>query len=232
VKRSYLAPCLLLGASILGACHAQPTPRSSAGPAASHHEDQSADLPEVRVEPDGGPYLFSYYDKDGKLHDADTLAAIPKESRRQVLVRDLSRSPGALKTDQYLYLADVRSEPPSDGYPTSVVSRYQFEAAGDVAPDSAAGEDADGGESAQVIVYGTSWCGACKAARSHLSDHHIPFVEKDIEKEPAAAQELARKAKKAGLKLGGVPVIDVFGQLMMGYDPGTIDRAWASRGHT
>jgi glutaredoxin len=226
VNRACLALCLLLGA-----CHGRPGSPSRAGPSAPRHEDQSADLPDVRVEPDGGSYLFSYYDKDGKLHDADTLAAIPKESRRQVLVRDLSRSPSALKTDQYLYLADVRSAAPSDGYPTSVVSRYQFDAAGDVGPDSAADEDTDGGISDQVIVYGTSWCGACKAARSHLHDRHIPFVEKDIEKEPAAAQELARKAKKAGLKLGGVPVIDVFGQLMMGYDPGSIDRAWEKRGH-
>ena len=227
MKRGRLTACLAAG--LLSASHGRTPPPATAGSSKTTHEDQSEQLPEVRVEPDGGPYLFSYYDKDGKLHDADTLAAIPQESRRQVLVRDLSRSPTALKTDQYLYLADIRSSPPSDGYPTSVVSRYQFEAAGDIGLDSAASDDNDGGSSAEVIVYGTTWCGACKAARSHLRDHHIPFVEKDIEKEPAAAQELARKAKKAGLKLGGVPVIDVFGQLMMGYDPGTIDRAWASR---
>jgi glutaredoxin len=224
VKRALLATGLLFSA-----CHAPPPTLPGPGPAKVAHEDQSEQLPEVRVEPDGGPYLFSYYDKDGKLHDSDALAAIPKDARRQVLVRDLSRSPTALKTDQYLYLADVRSPPPSDGYPTSVVSRYQFEAAGEGGADSAATEEADGGSPDAVVVYGTSWCGACKAARTHLRDHHIPYVEKDIEKEPAAAQELARKAKKAGLKLGGVPVIDVFGQLMMGYDPGTIDRAWASR---
>ncbi len=220
--------CLAAGL-VLCACHGRTSTSATSGAGNAAHEDQSEQLPEVRVEPDGGPYLFSYYDKDGKLHDADALAAIPQESRRQVLVRDLSRSPTALKTDQYLYLADMRSPPQGEGYPTSVVSRYQFDATGDVGADSSGTDVTDGGPSDKVIVYGTSWCGACKAARSHLRDHHIPFVEKDIEKEPAAAQELARKAKKAGLKLGGVPVIDVFGQLMMGYDPGTIDRAWASR---
>jgi glutaredoxin len=213
---------------LLSACHSKPD--SAAKPAVSSHADESANLPEVRVEADGGPYLFSYYDKDGKLHDADSLAGVPKESRRQVLVRDLSRSPTELQVDRYLYLADVRMPEPSAGYPTSVVSRYQFEAAGsDNGSDSADDDGTDGGRSEQVIVYGTTWCGACKAARAHLTDKHIPFVEKDIEKEPAAAQELARKAKKSGLKLGGVPVIDVRGQLMMGYDPGSIDRAWASR---
>jgi len=207
------------------ACH--PRASASAGDAGTAGESEAEQLPEVRVVPDGGPYLFSYYSADGKLHDADSIGAIPKDSRRQVLVRDLSRSPTALKTDQYLYLADMRQPPSSDGYPTSVVSRYQFEAAGDVLPDTSGQEDADGGTSG-VIVYGTSWCGACKAARAHLEQKHIPFVEKDIEKDAAASQELARKAKRAGLKLGGVPVIDVLGQLMMGYDPGAIDRAWAT----
>ena len=229
MKRSPLSAGVI-ACALLGACHGRHPAKPGGGTSGAHHEDQSEQIPEVRVEPDGGPYIFSYYDKDGKLHDADTLAAIPKESRRQVLVRDLSRSPSALKTDQYLYLADVRMPEPSDGYPTSVVSRYQFEAEGEVGPDEGA-EEGDGGVSDQVIVYGTSWCGACKAARSHLRERHIPFVEKDIEKDQGAAQELARKAKKAGLKLGGVPVIDVLGQLMMGYDPGAIDRAWASRGH-
>jgi glutaredoxin len=176
------------------------------------------------VIPDAGSYVFSYYAPDGKLKDVSALTEIPAESRRQVMVRDLTRSPAELKSDQYLYLADLRGPMPTDGYTTSVVSRYQFDAQGDVLPDTAG--DEDGGTSDQVIVYGTSWCGACKAARAHLKEAHIPFVEKDIEQEPAAAQELARKAKKAGLKLGGVPVIDVLGQLMMGFDPGAIDRAW------
>ena len=188
-------------------------------------DDQSAAIPTVRVEPDGGDYLFSYYAPDGKLKDVSALSAIPEDARKQVMVRDLSRSPQALKSDQYLYLADLRGAAPADGYTTSVVSRYQFDAQGDVLGDSTA--DDDGGTSNGVIVYGTSWCGACKAARAHLKEAHIPFVEKDIEQEPAAAQELARKAKKAGLKLGGVPVIDVLGTLMMGFDPGAIDRAWS-----
>ena len=142
-------------------------------------------------------------------------------------MRDSSRSPAELKSADYIYLADLRGEPPTDGYTTSVVSRYQFDAQGDVAPDTGGEDTTDGGAPREVIVYGTSWCGACKAARAHLHDAHIPFVEKDIEQEPAAAQELARKAKRAGLKLGGVPVIDVLGNLMMGYDPGAIDGAWA-----
>ena len=52
----------------------------------------------------------------------------------------------------------------------------------------------------------------------------MPFVDKDIEKDPGAAAELERKAKRAGLHLGGVPVLDVGGHLMMGFDAATVDR--------
>ena len=222
--------CLLTALALM-ACRRPVATGAGASGKATGDADR---LPEVRVVPDGGPYLFSYYSADGKLHDASKLGEVPPESRRQVLVRDLSRSPSALKTDQYLYLADIRKAAPDDGYPTSIVSRYQFEAQGDVGLDAPGDQDEgpDGGSgSSKIIVYGTAWCGACKAAQAHLRERHIPFIEKDIEKEPSAAQELARKAKRAGLKLGGVPVIDVFGQLMMGYDPGTIDRAWAQVSH-
>jgi glutaredoxin len=192
-----------------------------------------AALPEVRVLADGGPYLFSYYGEDGKLHDAQSIDQIPKSERRQVLVRDLGRTPGELQTDRYLYLADLRGSVDAEGIPTSVVSRYRFDAQDDpslAGPSGSEGEGAeggDGGSERRVIVYGTSWCGACKAAREFLHGHHIPYVEKDIEKDAAAENELARKAKRAGLKLGGVPVIDVAGQLTMGYDPGTLTRLWA-----
>lgn len=214
---------LALFALFLAACHAGTKGTAAASsPRAAGGSDA---LPEVRVFADGGPYLFSYYASDGKIHDADALSAVPVEARREVLVRDLSRTAGQLHSDEYLYLADLRGEAPLEGYPTSVVSRYQFEAQGDVGSDQL--PETDGGTSEGVIVYGTSWCGACKAARQHLKERHIPYVEKDVEQDAAAAQELARKAKRAGLKLGGVPVIDVGGQLMMGYDPASLDRAWA-----
>jgi glutaredoxin len=200
------------------------------GTAAAGVDAGEATLPEVRVLPDGGPYLFSYYGEDGKLHDVQSVEQIPQPARRQVLVRDLGRSPAELQTDRYLYLADLHGPIGTDGISASVVSRYRFDAQGDPSMPTVGGvgdEPGDGGAERRVIVYGTSWCGACKAAREFLHGHHIPYIEKDIEKDAAAENELARKAKRAGLKLGGVPVIDVAGQLTMGYDPGTLTRLWA-----
>jgi glutaredoxin len=186
-------------------------------------------LPDVHVVPDGGHYVFSWYGPDGKVHDADALKAIPENERKQVLVRDLSRTSAQLQSDRYLYLADLSKKAPDEGWPTSVVSRYTFESQDDsnlpVMGSDSETEDADGGGSRPLaIIYGTSWCGACKAAREHFKQRHIPFVDKDIEKDAAAAAELERKAKRGGLRLGGVPVLDIGGHLMMGFDAASVDR--------
>jgi arsenate reductase-like glutaredoxin family protein len=69
-----------------------------------------------------------------------------------------------------------------------------------------------------VTIYGTSWCGACRAARAYMTEHKIPFADKDIERDPAAAQELAEKASKMGIPTDRVPVIDVRGRLLLGFD--------------
>ena len=46
----------------------------------------------------------------------------------------------------------------------------------------------------------------------------LAFVEHDIEKDKNAARTLSEKLKRAGMQMGGVPVIDVGGQLMRGFD--------------
>ena len=70
-----------------------------------------------------------------------------------------------------------------------------------------------------ITLYSASWCGYCKKARAFLKKSKLKFTEHDIEKNQNAARELARKAKRAGLQLGGVPIIDVGGRLMKGFDP-------------
>jgi glutaredoxin len=74
-----------------------------------------------------------------------------------------------------------------------------------------------------VTVYGTSWCGACRAARQYFSQHKIPFADKDIEADPAAARELAEKASKMGIPTDRVPVLDVRGRLLLGFDPSRVE---------
>jgi glutaredoxin len=74
-----------------------------------------------------------------------------------------------------------------------------------------------------VIVYGTSWCGACKAARQFLTARKIPFLDKDVERDGAAARELAEKGARLGVPTDRVPVLDVRGRLLLGFDQARLE---------
>jgi arsenate reductase-like glutaredoxin family protein len=74
-----------------------------------------------------------------------------------------------------------------------------------------------------VTVYGTSWCGACREARRYLSARKIPFADKDIERDPAAARELHEKAAKLGIPTDRVPILDVRGRLLIGFDQARVE---------
>jgi glutaredoxin len=78
---------------------------------------------------------------------------------------------------------------------------------------------------ASVIIYGAEWCGACHEAAKYLRQKGIPFVEKDVEKDPGAAREMQDKLAKNGLHAGSIPVIDVRGKVMVGFNASEIDGA-------
>ena len=69
---------------------------------------------------------------------------------------------------------------------------------------------------ARVVLYATDWCGYCKLTRRFLDQKGIPFKEYDIEKDAEA-----RKAYEA-LGGRGIPVLDVNGTLIRGYEPEAI----------
>jgi mycoredoxin len=70
----------------------------------------------------------------------------------------------------------------------------------------------------RIILYGTAWCGACAHAREFFKHRSIAFDDKDVERDPAAAAELAAKAARAGIAPNRVPIIDVRGTLLQGFD--------------
>lgn len=76
-----------------------------------------------------------------------------------------------------------------------------------------------------VTVYGTSWCPACRAAREYLARRHIAFNDLDLERDPEARRELAEKQARAQVHFGGVPVLEVNGTLLEGFDHCTVEDA-------
>lgn len=69
----------------------------------------------------------------------------------------------------------------------------------------------------QVVVYSTSWCGACKSAKKYLAAKNIPYQEIDVEK----SQEGAAEFRKRGGR--GVPLIVIGEKQMSGFSSQWID---------
>jgi glutaredoxin len=75
------------------------------------------------------------------------------------------------------------------------------------------------------VIYGAEWCSACHQAAKYLRSKGIPYVDRDVEKDPDAAREMQQKLAKSGLREGSIPVIDVRGKVMVGFNPAEIDAA-------
>jgi len=76
-----------------------------------------------------------------------------------------------------------------------------------------------------ITIYSTTWCGFCKMAKKYLDDKGIAYKDKNVETEPESATELM---KKLDGDFRGVPVIDIDGQLILGFDRPKIDAALAA----
>jgi glutaredoxin len=111
-----------------------------------------------------------------------------------------------------VYVADLRAPGQDGSYAVRTLPREQFDALVDAARPVAALGDGD------VTLYMASWCGACKGAAAYMRSRNVDFVEKDIEKDAAANQEMQQKARAAGKTPRGVPVIDFKGEILLGFD--------------
>lgn len=77
----------------------------------------------------------------------------------------------------------------------------------------------------KVVVYGASWCGSCHKALDHLKRKGVKADFRDIEKDGTAQVEMKTKLDRASGRHGAIPVIDVAGQILVGYSPRDLDRA-------
>jgi glutaredoxin len=93
--------------------------------------------------------------------------------------------------------------------------------------EEAFARQAAGPARAPVVLYSTTWCTYCKQARAYLEKRNIAYEEKDIEADPDALAELTHKAQGTRIKLGSVPVLDVKGTLIQGFNPRQIDELLA-----
>ncbi len=76
-----------------------------------------------------------------------------------------------------------------------------------------------------VVVYGASWCAHTGAARAYLQSHHVVTVFRDVERDPDALDEMYRRVQASGQEYHGIPVIDVHGRVLVGYEAGALSEA-------
>lgn len=67
----------------------------------------------------------------------------------------------------------------------------------------------------QVILYSTSWCAFCHTEAQWLDHLGVSYIKKDIEADKDAYEELMKKSSGS---YSGVPVTDVAGTMILGFD--------------
>ncbi|MCU1719485.1 glutaredoxin family protein [Pseudomonas sp. 5P_3.1_Bac2] len=72
----------------------------------------------------------------------------------------------------------------------------------------------------QVVLYATQWCGYCAKARQQLSSDGVPYQEIDIERDAAGA------AQYKALGGNGIPLLQINGKLIHGYNPTAMRAAY------
>src|SRR6185369_3463072 len=45
----------------------------------------------------------------------------------------------------------------------------------------------------RIVIYTVSWCPHCRELKEYLTSRNISFINRDVELEPAAMEELVRK---------------------------------------
>jgi glutaredoxin len=202
-----------------------------------------ASLPPIKVTDDTPGLVLTWIDDKGEAHVTLRPADVPAAGRAMVRVVITDREEG---TRDRFYVADLTQKADDGAYPTRTMPRRDWElelerrreanlakggppptgARGDPQPPPAQEQDAQ-----TVIIYGASWCKPCHHAADYLRRKGVAYVLKDIDETPGAAAEMREKLGRIG-RPGerSIPIIDVRGQILVGFDRGAVDRALAKTG--
>jgi len=221
------APLLLLLACACGGNDGA----SAEGAASSAQAEGEVVAPPFHVSADCDGLFLYYFDADG-VHAVEHRADVPEDLREHVRVESPRLAPEDRLDPDSVYIADLRQAGADGNYVVRQLPRDTF----DAWVDHATGHDAEavavalGGD--PVIIYGASWCGACRSLEAYLDSIGVPYVDKDIERDPGARAEMQQKAQAAGVNPSGIPVVDIDGTIFTGFDRRRVDQLLARRHDT
>lgn len=193
----------------------------------------SRELPPLELRDGMKNLLLTWVDDQGEFHVVQKIADVPEEHREQVRVVVTDREEG---TGELLYVADLRKKSGEGAYAVKTMARAQWDEIGAdrrkarleaLAPGKVddAREDDEAAGKLEAIVYGADWCKPCHEAKRYLKSRGVAVVEKDIEESQVARKEMQQKLAKANRRGASIPVIDVGGQVLVGFSPRALDRA-------
>lgn len=200
------------------------------------------------VKDDTKNLLLTWIDEKGEFHTTQKVSDVPEAHRKKV--RAVVTTQPAAAGDM-LFVADLTKKNSDGSYAVSTMERSKWDELGaklrktrlealapSTAPPASAapGDDkkaaaakpANAALGVSAIVYGASWCKPCHAAEAYLKKRGVSVVMKDIEESDQARSEMQKKLARAGMGGAQIPIIDVMGQLLVGYSPAALDRAISS----
>jgi glutaredoxin 3 len=68
------------------------------------------------------------------------------------------------------------------------------------------------------IIYSANWCAFCHAAKQYFDKLKVPYEVRDIETNHEYATEAVEKSGQMG-----IPVIDIDGKIIVGFNRSEID---------
>ena len=152
----------------------------------------------------------------GKLVKFTSIGGVLSSLRADEVDLDASRAETARRN-----APPAPASPPKPAAPKQPVMVLTDADVGHVTP----GTTAATADREPIVLYTTSWCGYCRKARALLTALGEDFEDKDIEKSAAARLEYSEK----GNGYSGVPLIDIDGTLLRGFNEAKIRRLVAER---
>lgn len=77
----------------------------------------------------------------------------------------------------------------------------------------------------QVTIYTATWCAFCHAAKQYLDKLGVKYNDLDVEANPENGQAAVNKSGQRG-----IPVLDIDGDIIIGFDRPKIDSALKAHG--
>jgi glutaredoxin len=245
------ACCLLLAGLALGAtaCKKPTTDKSND----TSTTPKASELPPLEVKADTPNLLLTWIDDKGDFHVVQKPADVPTEGRGKVRVVVTNREEG---TGALVYVTNLDETTANGAYRLKTMPRAEWEELGAskraarleaLAPSAlpssgpipvGAGPDgkAPSGSSAAkapasgvvAIIYGADWCKPCHDAERYLKQRGATVIKKNIDDNEVAAEEMQKKLARAGRSGASIPVIDIMGQIQVGFSPAALEEALAT----